>query len=98
MAFAAGLLKGAHVVGQPGQAQQAALPAQHLIGVLGGPAPFPFQKSVQAGVHIATAGAHHQPFQGREAHAGVAAVAILHRATGATVAQVGGQPATGVHR
>ena len=90
VAFFGGGLQGAAVVGQAGEAQQAALAVQqvnHLISRL-------IQRIAdelhQAGVDVARAGAHHQAFQRGQAHGGVHAVAIQHGGGRGAIAQVGG--------
>ena len=82
-----------HVVGQAGKAQQAALLVQDVIDLFHRPAQLAMQVGMQAGVHVAAAGAHHQAFQRGKAHAGIQALVVPHGAGGAAVAQVSGKPA-----
>ena len=95
MALLARLFQAAHVVGQAGQAEQAAVLVEHGVDLLQAPAQGARQVTMQVGVDIAAAGAHHQAFQRGQAHAGVAALAVDDGAGGAAVAQVRREPAAG---
>ena len=93
MPLLARLLQAAHVVGQAGKPLEATFVIEQSVDARQVPAQRAGQMAMQVGVDVAAAGAHHQAFQGRQAHAGVTALAVDHGAGRAAVAEMGHQPA-----
>ena len=78
----------AHVGAGPGNAEQPGFVVHHLLKLRRGHALGARQVVDQARIQIPRAGAHHQSCRGREAHAGVDALAVAHGGQARAVAEM----------
>ena len=88
VAVVAGGFDVAHVAGNSGNAEEAALLVHHGVHLLGGHAGHLHEEGDDGGVHVAAARAHDEAHQRREAHGRVDDFAAVNGAEGAAVAEV----------
>ncbi len=92
-----GLLDFAHIARNAGEAEQPALLVEQLVDLRAGEAFLAFEVGDHAGIEIATARAHDQPFTGCEAHGRVHGPAMIHRAERGAIPEVAAHDLQFVH-
>ena len=88
MAGLGSLLDFAHVAGDARKPEQTAPLVEHFINLRGGQALLACQIGRHAWIEVAAAGAHDQPFAGREPHGRVHRTAMVHGAKRSAIAEV----------